>query len=96
MSLVQDVERGAQWLDRVYPEWVDVINLDKLNMSNSSLCVWGQITKLKSRGWDLIMKVTRGTTGNEDWVTTHGFETYFEHGELTALWTEEIKKRRLV
>lgn len=37
--------RGAAWLDKQYPNWVDEINLDRLNIASPTFCVLGQTAK---------------------------------------------------
>lgn len=37
-----NVERGARWLDEVKPGWVDLIDLDTLNLEDPCFCICGQ------------------------------------------------------
>jgi hypothetical protein len=37
------VARGAAWLDEVKPDWFDIVDLAKLNISSSYACVAGQV-----------------------------------------------------
>ncbi len=42
-ELEKKVERGIKWLDKVKPGWHKKINLEVLNLNNSSVCVCGQV-----------------------------------------------------
>lgn len=42
-TIAQQVANGVKFLNKVKPGWVNLINLDKLNMKNPNNCIIGQI-----------------------------------------------------
>lgn len=51
-TIVKRVARGARFLDRVKPDWFNLINLDELNLASGCSCVLGQIVRKESAGAD--------------------------------------------
>lgn len=47
------VSRGAAWLDKTYPHWVEKIDLGVLDLSDKCFCVLGQ---LEGCYWDACRK----------------------------------------
>lgn len=43
MSLVSQVQAGAEWLDEHYPGWEDKVDVFTLDMCRGDLCVLGQV-----------------------------------------------------
>lgn len=41
----QAAARGAQWMDKHCPDWVNELNLERLDLSNSEVCVLGQTAR---------------------------------------------------
>lgn len=39
----EQIERGVEWLNENYPDWVKGINLETLNMVDSKSCILGQL-----------------------------------------------------
>jgi hypothetical protein len=64
----QRVAKGVAFLDKVQPDWRDVVNWDQMNMQDPSRCVLGQ-----TRGY----RKTVGAHGRNGgrWAEEHGFFT---------------------
>jgi hypothetical protein len=82
------VARGAAYLDRHVPGWVDIIDLSQLNLSSQCGCVLGQlegdfslaIEKLKPWWTNL------GVLGR--WAEQRGF---YLHPRLTEVWKRDYE-----
>lgn len=97
------VHSGAIWLDNNYPDWVNKIDLSKLNMNNCTNCVIGQAVG------DYYQTISRaaGEAGSDydnasyNWSLENGFcgpyitqeEELDYYKNLEILWTVEVKKR---
>lgn len=99
------VRRGMGFLDEWRSNWLDVIDVDRLDIGLSCACVWGQ---LEGDFWTGIARTGHATI-NEfgtirpdwDWAVDHGFASptsldYANYAVLTAVWREEITVRRLL
>lgn len=85
------VEMGGAYMDGRAPDWLDIVDLDRLDLSRSYSCVFGQVfgpeefyRLPRERGWAYAYK--------------HGFAHEFgETGSwelLTQAWKEYIFQRR--
>jgi len=97
-TLAHNVHRGAQLLDEKMPVWFQKIDLDKLCMSDGTVCVLGQL--FAEQGGRVM--VDGFTFGMDllDWSDEegglHGFSLYGNNGdwqELDRLWMAEVKAR---
>lgn len=95
------VARGAAWMDKAEPGWIDVIDPDRLKMQSRCDCVLGQ---LKS-GWSgtlLGLFPDRFRVNSErlaciGFIVSHGFEKSIRgenYAQLTAAWRDLILARR--
>jgi hypothetical protein len=90
------VKQGAYWLDQVYPEWTDHINLFTLNLVSAQKCVLGQIAGEFGRVMDLAQARELGDPmAALYWMIDHGFcashrSTY---SELTDAWSNLVRER---
>jgi hypothetical protein len=105
-KMVEAVARGAEWLDRVYPEWVTKVDPAVLNMAYGDLCVLGQIfsnTRVK-QGYSVVLEwlfpgELRSVRAQfQTWAATNGFnlpgcQPCRDYGVLGDLWLEAIKVR---
>lgn len=78
---LERAERGATWLDAVYPEWVHRIDLSTLDLHDSCRCVLGQVVDsgnvmsyhVQGRrfmsGFTLVSNLA-----DADWLRDHGFD----------------------
>lgn len=103
------VKNGAEWLDKVYPEWWMVINTQTLRIDSACHCIWGQIIDTGDEvyveedeqdvmqwlsGWGMFLH-TLGTAVGPSRTS----EFIFSHGFVGArelfdpLWVEAIKHR---
>lgn len=86
MTTIADrVALGAAWLDQHYPNWVNAIDLDTLDVSNCTSCVLGQVYTgcIPADEQDqLLAQVVR-----RNWYAGHdkGFE------EFRAEWAESVQ-----
>ncbi len=82
---MQRVKKGARFLDQLRPGWANKIKITKLDMSDSYLCVMGQIDE------SLFSK-------NSEFLWNHGFDIRWlestTYGDLQRAWLIEIRKRR--
>jgi len=39
----KEIEKGVEFLNKVYPDWLSKIDLEKLNMDQPSNCILGQL-----------------------------------------------------
>lgn len=77
--------QGAKWLDMVYPEWPNVIDISSLNMRSGKYCVLGQIATPEEfdyvpgslGGYDLmadfLADAERDGVQIGTWLMNHGF-----------------------
>ena len=100
-------KRGAYWLDTVYPEWTSAINLSRLDLSEASSCVIGQLfgsNEDHRSGWMRFQDFAVGSNyadrealnAYHDFVADHGFEWVSNestYSELTDAWYDLIKER---
>jgi hypothetical protein len=95
----ENVLRGLDFLRTTYGEdWVDHINLETLQLSDSSSCVLGQVHPAyhggtSSSGYHDAIDRYRETLGEHG--TEHGF--YVRNGwkRLQARWEKEIKNEKV-
>ncbi len=83
------VAAGAQWLDDNVPGWVDLIDLDRLDLRSTCRCVLGQLFD----DYDFAPRDARWYSGD------YGFDAVGDHltaeyVALTDAWTRLITTRR--
>lgn len=87
------VTNGADWLDQVYPEWVEHINLEHLRIASPNHCILGQVF-----GW--YCNIVKVGDSSGPWSKAHGFTgSIFKDSDegsrcLDAAWKAEITMRR--
>lgn len=99
---VARVERGAALLDEKGPDgWRDRIDLDRLNMSDTSWCVLGQVysgvTTWGGYGEGLrVLGVTPWPAGNARGPGYYGFDetTRADLHALDRAWTDYLTRTR--
>jgi hypothetical protein len=81
------VNAGALWLEEQFgPEWIDKINLDRLNLSSSTTCIAGQV-------YGNYSKLVRDKlAGDFVQAVDYGFGEAFD--QLNEAWTKKILKLR--
>lgn len=89
---MEQARNGAKFLDQVYPEWYNVVDLETLDMRSVRFCVWGQCWK--KDGWGFICRGAR-TIFSEEWLIEHGFLTFVGDPDITPFWKEEVLLRRV-
>ena len=105
MEISEDVQRGADKLDEVLPDWwtEDKIDLEKLNIDSVLSCVLGQLAgPLQAHGYgspyaDAFHEVFPYTTTPYGAVAReHGFHPDGPHSSdrLTVEWKHVIRERR--
>lgn len=84
------VNRGAAWLDKVFPDWVNRINLESLKLVSGERCVLGQLFGDYYQTADFFF-------GNHLTLKDErlGFSAPVgQYGTLEATWKRFIKARR--
>lgn len=103
LTVEDRVARGAALLDEKVPGWVDLIDLDTLDLGSPCRCILGQtfadhpdadLTPF-TFGVDSIFKVG----ADADDIAAYGFEVYLDdladyYWSLTDEWTRVILARR--
>lgn len=95
------VKHGAYWLDQVYPEWVDKINLQTFDISRGDRCVLGQIAggellfdlpeyASPVSGFTVLM-VWAHEAGGYEFMEEHGFAGWAQDQNA---WVDLIEERR--
>ena len=96
-SITERVERGAALLDEKRPGWVDVIDLDDLNLGDGCTCIGGQFCGKKTgTEEDYLIFITEIGLDFAGEIA-HGFDGPRLEGEyaaLTAAWRDLIIRRR--
>lgn len=81
--------RGIPTLDRLYPDWRERIDVDRLDMSNHRYCIIGQLfprgtAEWETSGYDRGLRDLSGLKGRREvfeWAVAEGFDVYQEHPE---------------
>lgn len=90
------VTKGADWLDTVYPEWLDKIKLGKLEIACPLDCILGQSFRSsfnEMNGYATFFNEASQFPDGLKWVIDHGFSG---GPEYNIAWTEEILSRRVL
>ena len=96
-TITERVERGAELLDEKRPGWVDIIDLDALDLADGCACIGGQLCRSKTgAGEDYLIFIDEIALdgAGEFW---HGFDGDGDdggYGALTAAWRDLITRRR--
>ena len=76
MTKIEDrVARGAAYLDgesRRYPNWIDVLDPDRLNVDDGYRCVFGQLHRAAHNGWGGFNNTLESFEG-AGWLERRGF-----------------------
>lgn len=94
------VERGGGpggLLDRVRPGWLDVIDLDELNIADGCTCIGAQLCAAKTGTEEdhlFFVRDELGLTQPEEVVYGLDARNPDEYGELNAAWRDLIQRRR--
>lgn len=91
-ELESRVELGMVWLDARLPGWVDLIDLDELDVASPCNCLLGQTLG----DWDLRvvgMEMDQLAACGFDASTSHDGMAD-EYAALTELWKRAIRQRR--
>lgn len=99
-SIAERVAAGAAWLDEHQPGWIDVIDLERLDLQAACFCILGQ---LHGNFWT-SPSFTGDRTRRIEAAAPYGFAIDDEGGgleveeaqyeALTAAWRELIEQRR--
>lgn len=91
IATVQDrVATGAALLDEQMPDWVERIDLGRLDVESPCRCVLGQLFGDYADGWAVLSDFTSLSQ-----AISHGFEAdSVEYDELTAEWRALIEQRQ--
>lgn len=80
------VELGGAYMDGRASDWLDIVELDGLDLNNMNVCVMGQVLGPFAYSRELNRRGMR-------WVMRHGFLDH-RSALLTAAWKEYIWNRR--
>lgn len=89
------IKRGAQYLDSVYPNWANVIDLVTFDFNKSQYCVLGQ-----TLGWTRAThdRLSADFPDQYDILAEFGFDLPMDDDitsdEMGELWLEAINSRR--
>lgn len=72
---LNQVQRGMEWLDKVRPGWIGLINLETLKIRDLSNCVLSQVGGGGMDGWDEMRSEFRRTT-NDAMTPAYGFDLW--------------------
>jgi hypothetical protein len=70
--------RGAALLDQEWPKWAKQIDIDKIDMSDTKLCVGGQLASAHSHDFYSFMAQLFGTGGGVTEYRQFGFWPYYD------------------
>lgn len=99
------VAKGAAWLDENKPGWIDMINIQKLEMSNCLRCALGQIFRNYRnvidchqdgdfyKGWKSV-EWSREHGFEKEKVSMSGLSREVAYSTLTLVWKKLILSRR--
>lgn len=105
-TITTRVARGAALLDQKEPGWVDLIDLDGLDVGSECRCILGQTWRDRGDSWngfDRHLTVLFGNYSDSDIkqarAVEHGFDAHevgadVEFRDLTAEWTRVVLARR--
>lgn len=103
-TLQERVQRGAEWLDKQYPNWwAALITINGLNMHDECLCILGQLWGFYGMGeLELVNSVDNDGLGTHEVASKYGFEVdklrWLEdleiYEDLDKAWIEVIKQRQ--
>ncbi len=90
--------KGIAFLNYEYPEWLELIDKDRLDMANSSNCVAGQLTgidydwAIKEMGIDRGKAFEYAFYTGKDWLQDYENDEEFErdYAKLTRVWKEVL------
>lgn len=100
VELDEAVRRGIEFLDGWKPGWLNLIDLDTLDLSCCFACIFGQ---LEGDFWTAMPKINRGVDNgcgvievDWEWATSHGFSRpdFGSYGALATMWRKHITARR--
>ena len=98
MDLKECVDNGVRWLDEVKPGWAKKIKIRKLDMSNLTNCIVGQVFGKTRFSNQIYLKLSDRDKQTHGFFLTVTQETLTEgvdkvYNELKSLWLTEIRKR---
>ena len=100
MTLKEAVQDRAIWLDTVRPGWERFIDLGKLQMSDCTMCMLGQVFADDARTSDWDDGYDYASYELEDWSRVYGsvkgeriWPFGIEQTLLHPLWSAEIRTR---
>ncbi len=90
VEIRKNVARGAEMLDRFYPDWHKHVDLDTLDMFDTRRCVLAQLYGTFRMGMNELGDFT------PDWPQRHGFDCTMTTEPITReCWVDEINERCL-
>lgn len=98
-SAKERAAEGAWWLDQLYPGWHNHINLLKLDINNSYLCVGAQLDQhlypyMAGTSWTRPLHNIPRHVVNAAFVGKSTDRTWYGGDRLNRAWRKEIKRRR--
>ncbi len=102
--MIDNVKRGAAWLDGYRPEWYRLIDLDTLDLGSCRKCILGQLMGEFVAATITLLEEEAGPprsllfAGGHEWFIEHGFYSLMQWDcdVLTSVWKNEILERRKV
>jgi hypothetical protein len=106
-AITERVERGAALLDERRPGWLDLIDLDRLDLTSGCDCVAGQAGGGEPGGYTETLAILGLSAGDDE--IEHGFDAEAdvdlpvgefsaaisrEYAALTEAWRDLITRRR--
>lgn len=108
MTVEQRVAKGAEWLDSERPGWELEIDVATLDLSNTCLCVLGQVYSAAALTCQEVHRtpvcnfdgvgsgfnwVHNHMKHQPDWMWEHGFDDLNTFAQLQPAWLSLIKER---
>lgn len=89
------VQRGVEWLNENHPEWLDKINLEKLDMGQTHTCIIGQVVGESDPNFSCrqFYNIMPGHVAED-----RGFDVWdekdYDYDDLRSVWEEVILNLR--
>lgn len=89
----KDINKGIEYLNETCPEWINVIDLEKLDLSNCERCILGQLYGSYLSAVK-VLDLDPHETANMGF-SLRGYDyPFYNYNDLTRVWKRLIKEIR--